>query len=44
MDIPNRGNEPIFVISDRKDVVDLTTQTNLIGNLGRDWHVSEAHT
>jgi hypothetical protein len=41
LDILNRGKEPTFVITNRKEVIDLTLGTNHIGNLVRDWHVSD---
>jgi hypothetical protein len=33
LDILNQGNEPTFVIRNRKEVIDLTLGTNRIGNL-----------
>jgi hypothetical protein len=40
LNILNQGNEPIFVVCNRKEVIDLTLGTNNIGNLVSNWHVS----
>jgi hypothetical protein len=40
MNILIRGNEPTFVISNRKEVIDLTLGPNIQGKLIRDWPVS----
>jgi hypothetical protein len=39
LNILNHGNEPIFVVSSKKDVIDLTLGTNKIRNLVSNWHV-----
>jgi hypothetical protein len=39
--ILNRVNEPTFVVSNRKEVIDLTPGTNEIANLVSNWHVSD---
>jgi hypothetical protein len=41
LNIHNQGNKPTFVISNRKEVTDLTLGTDWIGNLVRNWHVSD---
>jgi hypothetical protein len=41
LNILNLGNEPSFVICNRKEVIDLTLGTNKIGNLVSNWHVSD---
>jgi hypothetical protein len=41
LDILNTGNKPTFVISNKKEVTDLTLGTNHIGNLVREWYVSD---
>jgi hypothetical protein len=41
LNILNPGNEPTFVVCSRKEVTDLTFGTNKIGNLVRNWHVSD---
>jgi hypothetical protein len=41
LSILNKGNEPTFVISNRKEVIDLTLGTNKIGDLVTNWHVSD---
>jgi hypothetical protein len=40
LNILNHGNEPTFVVCNRKEVIDLTLRTSKIGNLVSDWHVS----
>jgi hypothetical protein len=37
----NHGNEPIFVVCNRKEVIDLTLGTNEVENLASNWHVSD---
>jgi hypothetical protein len=37
----NKGNEPTFALSNRKEVIDLTLGTDMIGNLVTNWHVSD---
>ena len=39
--ILNKGNEPTFVIRNRKEVIDLAVCTDKIGNLLTYWHVSD---
>jgi hypothetical protein len=39
--ILNCGNEPTFVVNNRKEVIDLTLGTNEIANLVCNWHVSD---
>jgi hypothetical protein len=39
--ILNHSNEPTFVVSNRKEVIDLTLGTNKIANLVCNWHVSD---
>jgi hypothetical protein len=39
--ILNHGNEPTFVVRNRKEVIDLTLGTNNIANLVSNWHVSD---
>jgi hypothetical protein len=39
--ILNCGNEPTFMVSNRKEVIDLTLGTNEIANLVSNWHVSD---
>jgi hypothetical protein len=41
LNILNQGNEPTFVVRNRKEVIDLTLGTNRIGNLVSNWHVSD---
>ncbi|PNF42332.1 hypothetical protein B7P43_G04928 [Cryptotermes secundus] len=41
LNILNHGNEPTFVVCNRKEVIDLTLGTNNIGNLVSNWHVSD---
>jgi hypothetical protein len=41
LNILNRGNEPTFVVRNRKEVIDLTLRTNKIGDLVSNWHVSD---
>jgi hypothetical protein len=41
LNILNRGNEPTFVVRNRKEVIDLTLGTNKIGDLVSNWHVSD---
>jgi hypothetical protein len=41
LSILNKGNEPTFVISNRKEVIDLTLGTVKIGDLVTNWHVSD---
>jgi hypothetical protein len=40
LSILNKGNEPTFVISDRK-VIDMTLGTDKTGDLVTNWHVSD---
>jgi hypothetical protein len=39
--ILNQGNKPTLVISNRKEIIDLTLWKNWTGNLVRHWHVSD---
>ncbi|PNF43884.1 hypothetical protein B7P43_G02776, partial [Cryptotermes secundus] len=41
LNILNHGNEPTFMVFNRKEVTDLTLGTNNIGNLVSNWHVSD---
>jgi hypothetical protein len=41
LNIFNKGNEPTFVISNRKEVIDLTLGTDEIGDVVTNWHVSD---
>jgi hypothetical protein len=41
LNILNNGNEPTFVIRNRKKVIDLTLGTDKIQNLVTNWHVSD---
>jgi hypothetical protein len=41
LNILNRGNKPTFVVCSRKEVIDLTLQTNRMVNLVSNGHVSE---
>jgi hypothetical protein len=41
LNILNKGNEPTFVISNRKEVIDLTLGTDKIGDLVTNWHISD---
>jgi hypothetical protein len=41
LNILNQGNEPTFVIHNRKEVIDFVLGTNKIGNLVHNWHVSD---
>jgi hypothetical protein len=41
LNILNHGNEPTFVVSNRKEVIDLTLRPNKIANLVSNWHVSD---
>ena len=40
LNILNKGNEPTFLNVGRRQVIDLTLGTTLVGNLVSDWHVS----
>jgi hypothetical protein len=40
LNILNHGNEPTFVVSNRKEVIDIILGTNKIANLVSNWHVS----
>jgi hypothetical protein len=40
LDILNKGNEPTFLNIRRRQVIDVTLGTMLVGNLVSDWHVS----
>jgi hypothetical protein len=39
LNILNKGNEPVFLNVKRRQVIDLTLGTTLVGNLVSDWHV-----
>jgi hypothetical protein len=41
LNILNHGNEPTFVISDIREVIDLILGTDWIGILVRNWHASD---
>jgi hypothetical protein len=41
LNILNHGNEPTFVVCNRKEVIDLTLGTNKMVNLVSNWHVSD---
>jgi hypothetical protein len=41
LNILNHGNEPTFVVCNRREVIDLTLGTNKIVNLVSNWHVSD---
>jgi hypothetical protein len=41
LDIMNRGNRPIFVTSNRQEVIDITIASLYIANFVKDWHVTE---
>jgi hypothetical protein len=41
LNVLNHGNEPTFMVSNRKEVIDLTLGTNKIANLVSNWHVSD---
>jgi hypothetical protein len=41
LSILNKGNEPTFVLSNRKEVIDLTLWTDKIGDLVTNRHVSD---
>jgi hypothetical protein len=41
LNILNHGNEPTFVVCNRKEFIDLTLGTNKIVNLVCNWHVSD---
>jgi hypothetical protein len=41
LSILNKGNEPTFVTSNRKEVIDLTLGTDKIGDLVTNWHISD---
>ena len=41
LDIMNTSNRPIFVTSNRQEVIDITIAILYIGNFIKDWHVSE---
>jgi hypothetical protein len=41
LNVLNHGNDPTFVVSNRKEVIDLTLGTNKIANLVSNWHVSD---
>ena len=40
LNILNKGNEHTFLNVTRRQVIDLTLGTTLVGNLVSDWHVS----
>jgi hypothetical protein len=40
----NHGNEPTFVVCNRKEVIDLTLGTNNIVNQVSNWHASDEPT
>ena len=40
LNILNKGKEPTFLNVRRKQVIDITLGTTLVGNLVSDWHVS----
>jgi hypothetical protein len=40
VNILNKGNEPTFVISNRKEVIHLTLGTDKVGDLVTNWHAS----
>jgi hypothetical protein len=39
LNILNKGNKPTFLSVRRRQVIDLTLGTTLVGNLVSDWHV-----
>jgi len=41
LDIINIGNRPTFVPANRQEVIDITIATLYIGNLIKDWNVTE---
>jgi hypothetical protein len=41
LNVLNHGNIPIFVVCNRKGVIDLTLGTNKIVNLVSNWHVPD---
>jgi hypothetical protein len=41
LNILNHGNEPTFVVCNKKEVIDLTLGTNNIANLVSNWHVAD---
>jgi hypothetical protein len=41
LNILNKGNKPSFVISNRKEVIDLILGTDKIGDLVTNWHVCD---
>jgi hypothetical protein len=41
LNIHNHGNEPTFVVCNRREVIDLTLGTNKIINLVSNWHLSD---
>jgi hypothetical protein len=41
LNILNSGNEPTFVVGNRKEVTDQTLGTNKFGDLVSNWHVSD---
>jgi hypothetical protein len=41
LNILNKGNEPTFVISNRKEIKYLTLGTSKIGDMVTNWHVSD---
>ncbi|KAL7726321.1 hypothetical protein ACLKA6_010227 [Drosophila palustris] len=43
LEIINRGNDPTFIIKDRKEVIDLTLVSHPLSNLITEWKVSDEH-
>ena len=43
LEVLNRGNDPTFVIKDRKEVIDLTLASHSISDLINNWKVSSEH-
>ena len=41
LNILNKGNEPTFVISNRKEVIGLTLHAHNLGDLVTNWHASD---
>jgi hypothetical protein len=41
LDIMNKGNRPIFVTSNRQEVIDTTIATFYAGHFIKDWNVTE---
>jgi hypothetical protein len=41
LNILNHGNEPIFVVRNRQEDIDLTLGTNRIGDLVSNWQISD---